>query len=274
MRQSLSDVVDALKPAKHAARTVVMVTSPGLEASLADVVINLATICAEVGLRVAIVGTAGLAVPDDGSQLALTMPLWNRSGWRSLGGDDGEPSLDDMRARLTSGPVDPADVEAALGDTGVPGVSRLDLRYFVAHPTQVVIRAPGVLAALDEIVDVVLLEVPSYLTVHHGEALTPLADAVLVVGERRTTTVSQVRRTKDTLKRLGAPVVGMALTRSRERTSIWGNDSDLDEELYDESDEVDDPTEQIPAVVSEPVGIVSSVRIDEGAAGDDTPPEA
>jgi len=125
-------------------------------------------------------------------------------------------------------------------------------------------------------VDVVILEVPSYLTVHHGEALTPLADAVLVVGERRTTTVSQVRRTKEALKRLGAPVVGMALTRSRERTSIWGNDSDLDE-LYDESDEadeVDDPTEQIPAVVSESVGSATSVPLDERAAGDDTPPEA
>ncbi len=144
MRQSLSDVVSALKPAKHAARSVVMVTSPGVEASLADVVINLATVCAEVGLRVAIVGTAGLAVPDDDSQLALTMPLWNRSGWQSLpGGGEEKPSLDDLRARLTSGPVDPADVEAALGETGVPGVSRLDLRYFVAHPTQVVVRAPG-----------------------------------------------------------------------------------------------------------------------------------
>ena len=50
-----------------------------------------------------------------------------------------------------------------LGETGVPGVSRLDLRYFVGHPAQVVIRVPEVLAALRPIMDVVFLEVPSYL---------------------------------------------------------------------------------------------------------------
>ena len=151
-------------------------------------------------------------------------------------------------ARLQTGSLDPADVDDLLGDTGVPGVSRLDLRYFVGHPAQVVIRVPEVLAALTAIVDVVILEVPSYLSVHHGEGLAPLADAVLVVGERRTTKLDEVRRTKAALTRLGAPVVGMALTRVREATDVWGRGSELetvDDELSREYDTV-----QLPIVKS------------------------
>ena len=89
-------------------------------------------------------------------------------------------------------------------------------------------------AALVQVVDVVFLEVPSYLSVHHGEGLTPLADAVLVVGERRTTTVGDVKRTKAALKRLGAPVVGLALTRSGEKDYVWGHVSEFDDEFDDE----------------------------------------
>ena len=99
--------------------------------------------------------------------------------------------IEEEQARLLSGPVNPTDVEHLLGETGVPGVSRLDLRYFVGHPAQVVIRVPEVVAALLQIVDVVFLEVPSYLSSHHGEGLTPLADVVLVVAERETTTINE-----------------------------------------------------------------------------------
>ena len=60
-----------------------------------------------------------------------------------------------------------------LGEADLPGVSPLDLRYFVGHPAQVVVRVPEVLTALREVVDVVFLEVPSYLSVHHGAGLTP-----------------------------------------------------------------------------------------------------
>ena len=46
-----------------------MVTSPGPEPSLGDVALNLATVCAETGQRVALVSTSGLASPAD-SELA------------------------------------------------------------------------------------------------------------------------------------------------------------------------------------------------------------
>ena len=47
--------------ALYADRRVVMVVSAGAEPSLPDVVINLATVCAETGQRVALISTSGLA---------------------------------------------------------------------------------------------------------------------------------------------------------------------------------------------------------------------
>ena len=70
-------------------------------------------------------------------------------------------------------------------------MSFLALQHFVVHATQVVIRVPEVLDALRDVVDVVILEVPSFLSVHHGQGLAPLADLVLVVGERRLTTTGR-----------------------------------------------------------------------------------
>jgi hypothetical protein len=177
--------------------------------------------------------------------------------------------------------VSPADVQDLLGETGIPGVSRLDLRYFVGHPAQVVVRAPEVLVALEQLVDVVIFEVPSYLSVHHGEGLTPLADVVLMVGERQTTSLKQVRRTSAALRRLGAPVVGMALTRDRGRAYPWGRDSefDSDDEQLDEVqldelqlDEVRDPTEEVPITGS--TAVVPAANLDSGHLTDDLSPEA
>jgi Mrp family chromosome partitioning ATPase len=71
---------------------------------------------------------------------------------------------------------------------------------------------PEVLDILHQVVDVVVLDVPSFLSVHHGEGLAPLADVVLVVGERRSTTLNDMRKISTVLRRLGAPVAGMALT--------------------------------------------------------------
>jgi hypothetical protein len=132
--------------------------------------------------------------------------------------------------------VRPAEIEALLGETGVPGVRRLDLRYFVQHSAQVVIRVPEIIAALQQIVDVVILEVPSYLTVHHGEGLTPSADVVVVVGERTSTTMDDLRRTRAALTRLSAPVVGVVLTGEHQDELEWGVESEDDWELDGASD--------------------------------------
>jgi hypothetical protein len=170
------------------------------------VALNLATVCAEIGQRVAVVSTSGIVAPEpQGRPLELTGP----------------PAAESVGRRLP-GVLQPGDVQPLLDASGIPGVSLLDLRHFVAHPTQVVIRVPEVLSALQEIVDVVILDVPSFLTVHHGQGLAPLADVVLVVGERRLTTLDQLRQTHTILRRLGAPVVGMALTAESFHSDEWG----------------------------------------------------
>ena len=190
--------------------------------------------------------------------------MWKQ--WPSPGDGAGLP-IEGERVNLLSGPLNPTDVEKLLGETGIPGVSRLDLRYFVGHPTQVVIRVPEVLTALLDLVDVVFLEVPSYLSVHHGEGLTPLADVVLLVAERETTTVDEMRRISATLKHLDAPVVGLALTDGGLEIYDWGRvDAERGTDSVLPSDERD-PTEQIPISASTgPSPCVAVPRVARGRA--------
>jgi hypothetical protein len=236
-------VLDTLA-ARNPGRRVIMVTSGETEPSLTDVVTNLAAVCAQIGQRVALLSTAGLASPGAEAELPQSTPLWWKH-WPSPGDSTGF-SIEKEPGNLLSGPLDPTDVENLLGDTGVPGVSRLDLRYFIGHPTQVVIRVPEVLAALQQVVDVVFLEVPSYLSVHHGEGLTPLADVVLVVAERETTTIDEMRRVSAVLRHLEAPVVGMALTDGGLEIFDWGLAESELQAGEKRPDDKRDPTEQIP----------------------------
>ena len=252
-------------------RRVVMAASAGEEPSLADVVTNLATVCAEIGQRVALLSTAGLASPGAEAELPQSTPLWWKH-WPSSDNGGGLP-IREERVSLLSGPLKADDVENLLGETGVPGVSRLDLRYFVGHPAQVVVRVPEVLTALREVVDVVFLEVPSYLSVHHGAGLTPLADVVLVVAERETTTLDEMRRMSAVLRRLGAPVVGVALTDGGLEIYDWGRvDSELQEGDEPEQDDERDPTEQLP--ISEAAGVDPAPPLDELSVVEHAPREA
>jgi Mrp family chromosome partitioning ATPase len=194
-----------------------MVTSPGSEPTRASVAVNLASVCAEIGQRVVIVTTDDIdARLDEGDLPRILAPL-----------------ADNERDRQRTGPLSPEDVQDRLEDTSVRGVSFLALQHFVAHTSQVVIRIPEVLDALRDVVDVVILDVPSFLSVHHGQGLAPLADLVLIVGERRLTTTDELRRTSAVLRRLGAPVVGMALTTG---ASIRDDDEEWDDEEWDDED--------------------------------------
>jgi hypothetical protein len=246
-------------PAGSPDRRVVMVASAEEEPSLADVVTNLATVCSEIGQRVALVSTAGLESPEPGPPLPQSSHSWWKQ-WPSHGRANGR-AIEEERERLLSGPLDAADVEDRLGETGIPRVSRLDLRYFIGNPVQVVIRVPEVLAALLQVVDVVFLEVPSYLTVHYGQGLTPLADVVLVVAEREKTTLSDMRRVSAAFRHLGAPVVGMALTEGGLEVYDWGHEETELETGDDEAEDVRDPTQQLP--ISGPTGFGVAPTFDE-----------
>jgi capsular exopolysaccharide synthesis family protein len=64
--------------------------------------------------------------------------------------------------------------------------------------------------------DVVLLDTPPILVASDAVPLIPEADAVLLVAGAGTTTLEIAKRVTDTLRRLGAPLVGVALNRSAE----------------------------------------------------------
>jgi Mrp family chromosome partitioning ATPase len=94
----------------------------------------------------------------------------------------------------------------------LPNVFRLPLDSFIGNSGQLVMRAPSLLKAAASLVDLVIVETPPLLAVHHAEALSHAVDAVLVVAECRVTTFDEARRAGDRLRRIEAPVLGVVLT--------------------------------------------------------------
>ena len=106
----------------------------------------------------------------------------------------------------TSGPDEPS---------RLPFVSRLPLGSFVANSGELVTRGRAVLDVARTLCDVVIVEVPPLLAVHHAEALAHATDVVLVVGECGVTSFNDARRAGDLLRRIDAPVLGVVLTNVR-----------------------------------------------------------
>jgi receptor protein-tyrosine kinase len=167
-------------------RTVVMVVSAGTEPSRPHVAANLAAIYGEAGQRVIVVSTGDVEAV---SAVRLV---------------DNRPKV-----------IRREDVEAQLQPSRLEFVSRLPLGPFVANSGELVTRGRAVLDAARTLCDVVIVEVPPLLAVHHAEALAHAADAVLVVGESGVTTFGDARRAGDLLRRIDAPVLGVVLTNVR-----------------------------------------------------------
>jgi len=167
-------------------RTVVMVVSAGTEPSRPHVAANLAAIYGEAGQRVIVVSTGDVEAV---------------SGVR----------LVDSRPKV----IRREDVEEQLQPSRLEFVSRLPLGTFVANSGELVTRGRAVLDAARTLCDVVIVEVPPLLAVHHAEALAHAADVVLVVGECDVTTFGDARRAGDLLRRIDAPVLGVVLTNVR-----------------------------------------------------------
>jgi Mrp family chromosome partitioning ATPase len=164
-------------------RAVVLVVSPGSEPSRPHVAANLAAIYAEAGQQVVVISTGniGTGSPTAGS------------------GSD----LVDIRIE---------DVARRLQPSRLANVYRLPLGSFIANSGQLVTRAPSLLKAARRLVDVVIVETPPLLAVHHAEALSHAVDVVLVVAECGVTTFDEARRAGDRLRRIEAPVLGVVLT--------------------------------------------------------------
>ena len=168
-------------------RQVIMVVSAGTEATRPLVVTNLAATFADGGQRVIVMSTHDL----------------HASNRVSPPGQD------------PTAPIAPEVLEAALRPSPLANVSSVPLIPFVANSGQLALRGPAVLEAARHLAEVILVEAPPLLGFHDAEALAPFVDVVLVVGECLATTFDQARRSGDLLRRIGAPVIGVALTNMR-----------------------------------------------------------
>lgn len=173
-------------PGESGSRQVVMVASAGTEETRPHVAANLAAVYAEGGQRVVVISTGDLDAARRGPS-----PL---------------DSSVDIRTE---------DVEAQLEPSRLDLVFRLSLSPFVANSSSLVNRAPAVLDAARNLFDVVIIEVPPILAVHHAEALARVVDAVIVVAEYKCTTFGDARQAADLLRRIGAPVLGVVFTNVR-----------------------------------------------------------
>jgi Mrp family chromosome partitioning ATPase len=167
------------------ARQIVLVVSAGLEPSRPHVAANLAAVYAEAGQKVVVISTGEI---------------------------DASPGGNRSNGSVASGEITTEDVRAHLEPSRLENVSRLPLDPFVPNSGQLVNRAPLVLEAARKLSDVIIVEVPPLLGVHHAEALSHAVDVVIVVAECGWTTFSDARRAGDLLRRMEAPVLGVVLT--------------------------------------------------------------
>jgi Mrp family chromosome partitioning ATPase len=116
---------------------------------------------------------------------------------------------------LLAGEIRPVDVEARLEPTRIANVSRLPLPLFLQNSSQLVTRGKELLSAARAVSDVIIIETPPLLSVHHAEALSHAADVVVVVGECGMTRLTDAKRASQLLRRIGAPVLGVILTNVR-----------------------------------------------------------
>ncbi len=164
-------------------RAIVLVASAGSEPSRPHVAANLAAIYAEAGQQVIVISTGNV---ESGSPVAL----------------DGS-NANEIRTE---------DVVSRLEPSKLANVYRLPLDSFIGNSGQLVMRAPSLLAAASRLVDLVIVETPSLLAVHHAEALSHAVDAVLIVAECRVTTFDDARKAGERMRRIEAPVLGVVLT--------------------------------------------------------------
>ena len=168
-------------------RQVIMVVSAGTEATRPLVVTNLAATFADGGQRVLVMSTHDLHASNRVSP----------------------------RGQDPTAPIAPEVLESALRPSPLANVSSVPLIPFVANSGQLALRMPAVLEAARHLAEVILVEAPPLLGFHDAEALAPSVDVVLVVGECLATTFDQAKRSGDLLRRIGAPVIGVALTNMR-----------------------------------------------------------
>jgi capsular exopolysaccharide synthesis family protein len=183
---------------RNGSGAVILVTSPGPSEGKTTVVANLAMTFAQVGKRV-------LVMSCD----------FRRPHIHELFGVDNSSGL--VEALQSSDP------ELPILDGHIKQTPIRDVRLVPsgAHPrnTAALLSSERMRAALDEArrqADIILIDTAPLLASAEVTHLFPLVDAVVVVARAKRTTAEIAERASELLKRLDAPVVGVALNGAME----------------------------------------------------------
>ena len=189
-----TDNGDAGDGDEHAAR-VIMVTSAGPAEGKTTITANLGAALAERGDRVLIL-SCDMRRPTLGKFLGIPE----------------EPGLADA-IRSTNGH---STLSHYRRETDVYRLSIVASGVAPSNPGEMLSseRMRTLLAEGRSKNDIVLLDTPPILVASDAVPLMPESDAVLLVASAGTTTVEVAKRVSDTLRRLGAPLIGVALNRS------------------------------------------------------------
>lgn len=185
------------------ARTI-LVTSPGPGEGKSTVVANVAASLAEIGKRV----------------LIISCDFRSPAIHRLFGLQDDE-GLGQALVSANGGPV----LAGHVRGTAIDGVSLVPSGARADRPVEL-LTSENMRLALEEarrFADIVLLDTPPILMVSDAANLISEADAVLLVARARKTTTETAKRTRDLLRRLRVPAVGVALNAATEGPPAYGS---------------------------------------------------
>jgi Mrp family chromosome partitioning ATPase len=164
-------------------RKVILVVSPGAEESRSLVVSELAAACAEAGQSTLVLESLGL---------------------HSAGSASEESGISEE--------ITPDELERYIEPSRLHNVSLLSLVRLVGTSGQLLTKGAAIIGAARHLSDIVIIEAPPLLVFHDGEALATIADVVVVVGEFGSTSFEFAKRSGELLRRIDAPVIGVAFT--------------------------------------------------------------
>jgi capsular exopolysaccharide synthesis family protein len=197
---------------------VVLVTSPRRGDGKTTTVVNLAACMAETG-RSVLVLDCDLRNPAVHRYLKASRPE-GLSNLLVVGVDRGTELV------LQDSWIVDRDLERAVQDTPIPGVSVATAGTAVHHPSALLSKLASIIGAARRYADVVIIDAPPLLTANDAIEIVPYVDTVLVVSRAGATTAEHAERASDSLARIQAPVTGVALTAAGRQFAGADRDGD------------------------------------------------
>lgn len=177
-----------------------MITSPSQGEGKSTIAVNFAAVVAQTGKRVLLVD-CDLRRPS----LHRTFRWENQQGLTNL---------------LVRGNVD---WHAVTRQSAIPNLSVILSGPVPPNPSELLgsSRFASVIDELASEFDLVILDTPPTIAVSDPMVMAPVADGVIVVVDAGRTSADLLRRTRDSLQRAGANVLGVVLNKLTERSGAY-----------------------------------------------------